>query len=144
MDQNGEMKVCSGCNRAKPEEAFYKTAPYRRFKNNLSSRCKECQREAAKQWGKENPEKKREREIRRILKVYGTTLEERDRKLVDQAGLCKICGNPMEKVCQDHDHSTGKARGLLCNGCNTGLGQFKDCPDLLRSAILYLKLYGKE
>jgi hypothetical protein len=42
-------------------------------------------------------------------------------------------------LAMDHDHRTGAIRGLLCNNCNRGLGRFKDSPDLLESALRYLK-----
>ena len=39
----------------------------------------------------------------------------------------------------DHNHGTGQFRGFLCDSCNTGLGKFKDDPDLLERAISYLR-----
>ena len=51
---------------------------------------------------------------------------------------CVICGNN-EKLVVDHDHKTGKVRGILCNNCNTGLGMLQDNPKLLLRAISYLK-----
>lgn len=47
-----------------------------------------------------------------------------DRLLEEQQGLCAICNEPPKrrKLALDHDHDTGKIRGLLCYGCNVGLG----------------------
>jgi hypothetical protein len=39
----------------------------------------------------------------------------------------------------DHNHKTGEVRGLLCTFCNTGLGQFRDSPALLKMAVFYLE-----
>ena len=46
------------------------------------------------------------------------------------------------RLAVDHDHKTGKIRGLLCISCNVGLGHFQDDVELLRSAILYLQEGG--
>ena len=54
--------------------------------------------------------------------------------------LAKPCGICMGKATHiDHDHATGKVRGGLCRNCNTGLGMFKDSPELLLQAIEYVK-----
>lgn len=55
---------------------------------------------------------------------------------------CCICSNYFEsdrKTFIDHDHVTGKVRGLLCPSCNTALGLFKDNISILKSAITYLE-----
>jgi hypothetical protein len=50
---------------------------------------------------------------------------------------CVICGSE-ETLVVDHDHKTGKVRGMLCNHCNRGLGHFRDDPTLLEFAAQYL------
>ena len=72
---------------------------------------------------------------------YGITVEEYDRMFAEQDGKCAICGVKVEKhrLCVDHDHATGKVRGLLCRLCNRHLGGFRDSIDLLRRAIAYLE-----
>lgn len=59
------------------------------------------------------------------------------------SGVCDICetdvpSGPKKSWCLDHDHKTGKARGILCAACNIGLGMFKDNIDILDSAMRYL------
>jgi hypothetical protein len=60
----------------------------------------------------------------------------------EQDGKCKICGstqNGKKNFCVDHNHETGKVRGLLCHNCNVSVGLMKDDPDLLRQAADYLE-----
>lgn len=57
----------------------------------------------------------------------------------DQNGCCAICDKPLkEKFYIDHNHKTGRVRGLLCSGCNVGIGLLKDSPEMLSKAIRYL------
>lgn len=51
--------------------------------------------------------------------------------------VCTICRGD-NRLTVDHDHETGKIRGVLCNTCNRALGMFRDSPELLVRAILYL------
>ena len=75
---------------------------------------------------------------RHLRHWYGITLEQWNNKLVQQAGECAICGDQMYKPHVDHDHETGRARGLLCNECNHLVGDAKERPEVLLSAIQYL------
>lgn len=56
---------------------------------------------------------------------------------------CVICGSA-EPLVVDHDHKTGKVRGMLCNHCNRGLGHFRDDPELLHFAAIYLQELGNK
>jgi len=73
-----------------------------------------------------------------LRRRYGIGGAEFDELLAAQGGRCAICGaGDPEHV--DHDHRTGWVRGILCFNCNGGLGQFRDDPAFLASAIAYLK-----
>lgn len=70
---------------------------------------------------------------------YGITLVQYERLFEKQSGGCAICGRNQKRLCVDHDHISGRVRGLLCNSCNNGLGRFKDNPKSLRKAADYLE-----
>ena len=75
-----------------------------------------------------------------LTKRYGLTSDEYASLLQKQNGCCAICRATSEKSFDvDHDHKTGKVRGLLCGACNRGLGQFQDSPEILLAAHQYLK-----
>lgn len=78
------------------------------------------------------------------LRAYGITEAEYQELLIAQSKRCAICRKkPKEKRLHvDHNHETGKVRGLLCFNCNGGLGQFKDDPKLIRRAYKYLKAHA--
>lgn len=73
---------------------------------------------------------------------YGISIAQYDALFLAQDGKCKICSLPStaqkRKLAVDHDHKTGKVRGLLCDKCNKGLGQFEDNVARLQTAITYL------
>lgn len=73
----------------------------------------------------------------------GVDQETFDKMLTVQGGRCAICGTKTPggrgNFHVDHDHKTGKVRGLLCVCCNVCLGYAKDNPVLLRSAADYLE-----
>ena len=108
-----------------------------------------------KEWVNKNPEKRRaaylkyyEREKanirdRQIRRLFGITLEEYNERLIAQNNTCALCGGGPDAKGKmfaiDHDHKTGKIRGLLCRGCNVGMGNLKDDPELLEKAARYIR-----
>lgn len=81
----------------------------------------------------------------KIKANYGLTREQWHEILANQGGRCAIClteepkGRGQWHV--DHDHATGKVRGLLCARCNRGLGLFSDSLALLRATVSYLETH---
>jgi hypothetical protein len=62
-------------------------------------------------------------------------------EIIAASAICQTDtpGKGLAMWCVDHDHRTGKVRGLLCNHCNAGLGCLRDDPAVIQSAIDYLK-----
>lgn len=52
---------------------------------------------------------------------------------------CGICSTDERKLVVDHDHATGRARGLLCNNCNSAIGKLRESPKLFAAALAYLE-----
>ena len=77
---------------------------------------------------------------RQLSAKYGITQEEYEAMLSNQGHVCWICKEKgKRRLTIDHDHETGKIRGLLCCNCNFGLGFFNDDPGLLRRAAQYCR-----
>ena len=79
---------------------------------------------------------------------YGITIEERDTIFESQNQRCAIChqaglewGNSISGWALDHNHRTGRIRGVLCGHCNTGIGHLRDDTTTLASAIAYLEFH---
>lgn len=131
------MNYCAVCDQYKDVSLFYKN---KNTLTGLQCHCKECA-------GKRDEKYKDKKTASCWQRRYGISVEEYQRLFDEQNGVCAICGQPetkiykgtMARLAVDHDHETGTIRGLLCNGCNTGLGHFKDNPKLLEGAINYLK-----
>lgn len=78
---------------------------------------------------------------RHLKTLYGISLADYDALLAAQNGRCAICFDlpGARKLAVDHCHQTGKIRGLLCQTCNTGMGQLRDSPELCERAAQYLR-----
>jgi len=136
-----EEKCCSKCGEVKPFNAFYNN---KNQKDGKHVHCKQCISAYGKQRYKDFPEKALEAELKH---KYGITLATYNQLLNQQQHRCALCGTDSpggngKRFHVDHNHQTGKVRGLLCGNCNTGLGQLKDSPKLLRRAIQYLNENG--
>lgn len=132
------MKVCSKCKEEKPIEDFYTN---KGSKDKKLSFCKKCHFKKVKQWRKDNPEKhKLIRKRERMKYVYDLTLEQWDDMRKKQDNKCALCFEPFISLPDtDHDHKTGRVRGLLCHKHNQLLGFAEDSVEVLEQAIEYLK-----
>lgn len=159
----GALKTCKRCNSS--TNGFHKDASKL---DGLCTLCKLCRNAAArrehhahkdsrnawqreyarthrsgytarqKKWRQENPLQHKNQVLRT---TYGISLEGYADLLAKQNGVCAICAqSPLdgEYLCVDHDHKTAVVRGLLCRGCNMGLGFLQDNPTLCFKAISYL------
>lgn len=100
----------------KPAAAFYRRTARAR---GYSSECKDCHKRAVRY---RDSDARRDRTLQRR---YGITAEEYDALLSAQGGRCAMCKRPHRgrgRLAVDHDHATGRVRGLLCFHCNTMLG----------------------
>lgn len=141
------MKTCTRCN---VEKELFNFSLQRGRPRAI---CKECRKNESKEWYENNKERKRQlsqayRHIKKdqdLKKGYGISLEDFNKKLVEQNYRCKICDvhqeNLKRALCVDHCHKTGTIRGLLCDLCNRSLGLLKDNKEVLKKAIEYLEYY---
>lgn len=172
-------RTCTRCAATHPATLEFFHAN-RRSKAGLRATCKPCTRlmihrseEKAglryqakrREWQRRNPsrraaasakyyltpEGRRRMMHRRLLHRYGITVEDYERRLQEQNGVCGLCRLPemakgrsgsVKLLSVDHCHRTGKVRALLCSSCNTGLGSFRDDPATLTAAIQYLKVHA--
>lgn len=120
---------CSGCNKEKPHKQFSRTQLSRRLSTKTHAEgnkgyCKQCISEYNRQ------------------RRYSLTPAALHDMLTAQKQKCALpfCTIRIdEKTAQvDHDHHTGKVRGLLCVGCNTSIGGLHDLPETVLSTVVYL------
>jgi hypothetical protein len=82
---------------------------------------------------------------RDYCKKYGITRVDRDARIEQQGGRCPGCTRAFlelatrKRINVDHDHRTGRVRGILCHGCNVALGFASDSPETLRRLAAYLE-----
>jgi recombination endonuclease VII len=145
-------------------EFFYRNS---RTKDKLDYRCKNCQNEyrssseyramraaSARRCRAKIPEPIRHNKDKRkhLKEYYDLTLENYQRMLEGQQGLCACCSKSetsfdkkhqtLRRLNVDHCHKTGKIRGLLCGRCNRALGLLEDDPELVKALLRYIDHYA--
>lgn len=141
MPQTPFLKRCSKCHKQKWNSSFSIKS-----NGNLRAECKECNNDYHYQkYNLQDPEQV----FKYNLKYqYGITDTDYELMLKSQEEKCKICGQSettknnngkIKRLSVDHDHKTGKIRGLLCDNCNNALGRFNDDIEILKAAITYLE-----
>lgn len=125
--------------------------------------------EKSRRWRARNSEKVRMKNQQRRAKMslierkriqlsrYKLSVDDYNALLQAQSGKCALCEStgteytrgrkktPVRySLAVDHCHKTGVVRGLLCHGCNTALGRFKDDPNVLRKALAYLERWSNQ
>ena len=102
----------------------------------------------ARKYRKENPEKCNQYQHRnRLKRLYGITPEDYNRMFLEQNESCAICRTPQKnlkrKLHVDHNHTTGKSRGLLCVNCNHSVGCFERDSSFLDNVKKYLEKWSR-
>jgi len=116
-----DKKLCLRCNKLKPLLCFWRKETK---STKLAAECRDCVY------------------LRSIFRKFGIKPDEYKAMLEAQSNCCALCQKQGTgrhyRLVIDHDHATGKIRGILCHRCNIAIGIFKDSPALLQSAINYL------
>ncbi len=128
--------ICSNCGIDKELSCFY---PRNNRKKKYTSWCKDCLKVHRDKYAK------RARVVRRC-RMFNITEYELNELYRIHDSKCAICGirecdTKKGSLCVDHDHKSGKVRGLLCDDCNVGIGRLKDSTENLNNAIKYLQKY---
>lgn len=133
-------KICVKCKEEKDIDLFYRASD----KNNERHiYCKACK----KQYDAERKERYADTTMNSYyLRTYGISLNEYNDMLVKQNYVCLICsnqettkhGDKVIKLSVDHNHITGKVRGLLCKKCNAAIAMYNEDEDIIQRAIDYL------
>ncbi|MGA3037753.1 MAG: endonuclease domain-containing protein [Vulcanimicrobiaceae bacterium] len=125
-----------------------------------AQRCRVCATRWSNRDYDQNAEARERKRRDHVRREYGKSLEELERLLRMQGERCAIClrhwtecpaprpsryeDGFLQHLYVDHDHVTGKVRGLLCHGCNGAIGLFADDPDRADAAAAYLEFHQRE
>lgn len=140
-------RICKICYKDKAITAFTKN---KKCLDGREHTCRTCTSIRALKWEEANFKKHKNSWLKNRFGINGSAF---DKKLEEQNGVCAICFGPetvrdprrgtLKQLCVDHNHITGKVRGLLCQSCNISIGRFKESIPILKSAIVYLRKHNK-
>ncbi len=133
-----DSKTCLSCRQRKPFSEF----------GTRGTNCRECDtkkfRVRRKYCRRDSKDSENDRR-RDLMRNHGLTQEQYDAFLLEQNGVCRVCGktDPSRRLAVDHDHETGKIRGLLCLRCNRAIGLLRDSSAVCRALAEYLERHGR-
>ena len=134
-------KCCSVCKKVKSLSAFGKQSKH---KDGLRYACKECVNFRKRNY----PTTKQSQQYYALQWKFNLSREGYNLLYEHQNGCCAICKKHQiefsRALAVDHNHKTGKIRGLLCIKCNLGLGNFDESRGTLIKAMQYLKKYQEK
>lgn len=141
------LKRCCLCQEEREIAEFNKRSRrFRRYGDGYRGECKACAlRQEREHYRQLTPGQRYQKNRKaKLWQKYRMRPEEYDCLLAAQDSRCAVCDtkNPKGRwglFVVDHDHDTGRVRGLLCNRCNKCVGQLGDDPELLRKAAAYLE-----
>lgn len=133
---------CCLCDMYKSVDSFGKN---KQGYEGLHFYCRDCVGENSRRQTENNA-------LRQKTNSYGISPKEYIELLEKHHHVCAICGKPETRIHQgvlaalsiDHDHDTGKIRGLLCTRCNSAIGHFYEDVEIMRKAIDYLNINGAQ
>lgn len=153
--------TCVKCNKTKSVDLFRKSTS----KHGYKFECKDCYNKYRRQYRRKNPEKFKEYYLKERNKAaresyekyrdtyykysYGISIDEYNEFMKLQNNKCAICHREeyildhrtkkVRRLSVDHNHDTGKVRGLLCKNCNTGLGMLREDLNIINNLKIYLE-----
>ena len=166
----GMLKTCGKCRKTKPETEYnfqdkrrgtrvswcrscwrlYMRAYYKQNADTIKARARKWDADhphevkaRSKRWWADASHRRLDKG-RKILKAYGITLDDFEKLLSKQGGVCAICGgtNGKRSLGVDHNHATGRVRGLLCAHCNFAVGLLKDDSIIAKRMVAYLRRFS--
>ena len=112
------LQKCPSCGLVKTAADFNRGPR----KNGLSAYCKACCN------------------VKHVCKTYNITQQAYQALIEDSQGRCKCCGEEPTRLVVDHDHNTGRVRGLICDPCNHYIGMLESRPGIHKYASEFLGL----